>query len=100
MSKQKISLAHLNQPADSMDALLLGAAPTVSPMPEPEQYVKVRFTNALPATTFQRLQQYSFWSHETIGDVLEEALTRYFEQRPEADKPLPAKQAAKKRRGR
>jgi hypothetical protein len=102
MSKQKISLAHLNQPADSMDALLLGAAAPapapVPPVPEPEQEAKIRFTNALPPATFQRLQQYSFWSHETIGDVLDEALTAYFATRPDADRKLPEKQAAKKRR--
>lgn len=101
MSKQKISLAHLNQPTDSMDALLLGATPAASPTtsPEPAPDEKVRFTNVLPSSTFQRLQQYSFWSHETIGEVLDEALKAYFETRLEADKTLPEKQAAKKRRG-
>lgn len=101
MSKQKISLAHLNQPTDSMDALLLGATPSTSPTvsPEHESEAKIRFTNVLPSSTFQRLQQYSFWSHETIGEVLDEALIAYFKTRSEADKALPEKQAAKKRRG-
>jgi len=103
VSKQKISLAHLAQPTDSTDSRLLGAAALradAGPTPAAEPDAKVRFTNALPPATFQRLQQSAFWSHETIGDVLDEALNAFFAAKPEADRALPEKPAAKKRRAR
>jgi hypothetical protein len=103
MSKPKISLTHLSQPIESTDSLLLSAASSKSTPSEesvPEQEAKVRFTNALPAATFQRLQQYAFWAHETLGEVLDEALQAYLATKPEADRALPQKQAAKKRRKR
>ncbi|OUJ68001.1 hypothetical protein [Hymenobacter crusticola] len=106
MAKQKINLDHLaNKPAASMDELLLGASatPTVqnatleSPAEIPDASAKIRFTNALPPETFLRLQQYTFWSHETIGDVLNEAILAHLEGKPEADKTIPAKQAQRRR---
>jgi len=105
MAKQKINLDHLaNKPAASMDELLLGtpaASPTQNPVPSVAEMsdasAKIRFTNALPAETFLRLQQYTFWSHETIGDVLNEAILAYLEGKPEADRTIPAKQAQRRR---
>lgn len=107
MAKQKINLNHLaNKPVASMDELLLGTPPTpitqnLAPAPVTEQLpdasAKIRFTNALPPETFLRLQQYTFWSHETIGDVLNEAILAYLEGKPEADKTIPAKQAQRRR---
>jgi hypothetical protein len=101
MAKQKVNLDRLTKPAKSMDELLLGAPVTQEPEPVAEPAVvedtKIRFTNALPPDTFRRLQQYTFWSHETIGDVLNDALLAYFEGKPEADKTIPAKQARRRR---
>ena len=101
MAKQKVNLDRLTKPAKTMDELLLGTAETQEPAPTPESVVaddtKIRFTNALPPDTFRRLQQYTFWSHETIGDVLNDALIAYFEGRPEAEKTIPAKQAKRRR---
>ena len=106
MAKQKVNLNHLaSKPAASMDELLLGTSSTpVPPTPvlEPvadavDTSAKIRFTNALPPETFLRLQQYTFWSHETIGDVLNEAILAYLKGKPEADKTIPAKQAQRRR---
>lgn len=107
MSKQKVNLANLvgKQPAKpttpSMDEVLLGPLPTTPPAPaetpEPTGEEKIRFTNALPPATFRRLQQYTFWAHETIGDVLDEALLAYLEGKPEADRAIPEKQAKRRR---
>jgi len=102
MSKQKVSLGHLlPKPAQSVDDLLLGNAPSpqIEPAPEPTagDEAKIRFTNALPPNTFRRLQQYTFWSHETIGDVLNDALLAYLDGKPEAEREIPAKQAKRRR---
>ncbi|MBX0293154.1 hypothetical protein K3G63_22100 [Hymenobacter sp. HSC-4F20] len=102
MSKQKVNLDRLmTKPAQSMDDLLLGNSPSsqIEPTPQPTtgDEAKIRFTNALPPDTFRRLQQYTFWSHETIGDVLNDALLAYLDGKPEADREIPAKQAKRRR---
>lgn len=99
MAKAKFDLDQL---IPSPDELLLkpkAAAPAASVVTqEVKESVLIKFSNQLPAETLQRLQQYSFWSHETIGDVLDVAITAYLEGRPEADRAIPAKQAARRRR--
>jgi hypothetical protein len=101
MAKQKVNLDRLTKPAKTMDDLLLGTPATQEPEltsePAAVDDTKIRFTNALPPDTFRRLQQYTFWSHETIGDVLNDALVAYFEGKPEAEKTIPAKQAKRRR---
>ena len=101
MAKQKVNLDRLTKPAKSMDELLLGTTVEQDPEPSAEPAAaddtKIRFTNALPPDTFRRLQQYTFWSHETIGDVLNDALLAYLEGKTEADKAIPAKQARRRR---
>jgi hypothetical protein len=99
MSKQKVNLDWLTKLSKSTDELLLGTAvvPEAIPAPARTDEAKIRFTNALPPNTFRRLQQYTFWSHETIGDVLNDALLAYFDGKPEAEKPIPSKQAKRRR---
>ena len=100
MAKQKVNLDRLIKPAKSMDELLLGTSVAQEPdiLPEPaSDEVKIRFTNALPPDTFRRLQQYTFWSHETIGDVLNDALLAYLGGKPEAQKAIPANRAKRRR---
>jgi hypothetical protein len=103
MSKQKVNLDRLrSNPTQSADELLLGTTATSLPQ-EPvsetaaSDDAKIRFTNALPPHTFRRLQQYTFWSHETIGDVLNDALVAFLDGKSEADREIPAKQAKRRR---
>ncbi|WP_126546964.1 hypothetical protein [Hymenobacter amundsenii] len=99
MAKAKFDLDQL---IPSPDELLLkpkAAVPAAAVTQEARESVLIKFSNQLPAETLQRLQQYSFWSHETIGDVLDVAIIAYLEGRPEADRAIPAKQAARRRRG-
>ncbi|WP_157541674.1 hypothetical protein [Hymenobacter aerophilus] len=101
MAKAKFDLDQL---IPSPDELLLKPKATVASVAstvaqEAKESVLIKFSNQLPAETLQRLQQFSFWSHETIGDVLDAAITAYLEGKPEADRALPAKQAARRRRG-
>ena len=64
MSKQKISLAHLAKPTESVDELLLGPtrpAPTVAPVsipevPKEEEDTQKSFTLRLYASTLHELQ--------------------------------------------
>ncbi len=62
MSKQKISLAHLAKPTESVDELLLGPTrpvPVVTPIPEApkeEEDIQKSFTLRLYASMLQELQ--------------------------------------------
>jgi hypothetical protein len=84
------------------DDLLRSRRPVTKPsllMPTPEEPALVKFSNQLPANTLRRLQQYSFWSHETIGDVLDEAIQAFLDGKPEADKAIPEKHSKRRRIG-
>jgi hypothetical protein len=86
-------------PAQAADALLYDlttkATPShgiTTPLPTKEVAVaKVPFTNQLTPDTFLRLKQFECWGGMEIQDILEEALTAFFADKPEADRELPAK---------
>lgn len=86
-------------PALAADALLydlpnqFATAPVSSKGPiRPEGVVaKVPFTNQLTPATFLRLKQFECWGGMEIQDILDEALTAFFADKPEADRELPAK---------
>ena len=71
------------------------ATPTPAPVPAPEPVAasttKIPFTNQLTPETFLRLKQFECWGGMEIQDILEEALTAFFADKPEADRELPAK---------
>jgi len=100
-SKVKFGLQNLvSSPAtESPDDLLLGATAEPKPVETVPTYQpdKIRFTNSVPVDTFRRLHQLSFWSREDITDILDAALTAYFAQQPDADKPLPEKERVKRK---
>lgn len=101
-SKAKFGLQNLvSTPAtESPDDLLLGSStPETKPVESTPAYQpdKIRFTNSVPVDTFRRLHQLSFWSREDITDILDAALTAYFAQQPDADKPLPEKERVKRK---
>lgn len=101
MAKVKLDLDQLISSPDDLllkpKAATVTVVPTVAPATE--EPVLIKFSNQLPADTLRRLQQYSFWSHETIGDVLHEAITAYLAGKQEADKAIPPKQAKRRRQG-
>ena len=52
---------------------------------------KIIFSNKLEASTYLRLQQLATYGGENIQEILESALTAYFEGKEEAARPLPPK---------
>ncbi|WP_181309028.1 hypothetical protein [Rufibacter sp. XAAS-G3-1] len=72
-------------------------------LPEPEktegtdQYELKPFATRLPVWLIQKMQQHQYWNRESIMDTVVNAVDAYLENNPDADKPLPAKVAAKKK---
>ncbi|HEX8329031.1 MAG TPA: hypothetical protein VF629_15955 [Hymenobacter sp.] len=52
---------------------------------------KIVFSNKLEAGTYLKLQQLATYGGENIQEILEAALTAYFEGKEEASRPLPPK---------
>ncbi|SFQ79725.1 hypothetical protein [Hymenobacter arizonensis] len=52
---------------------------------------KIIFSNKLEAATYLKLQQLATYGGENIQEILESALTAYFEGKEEAARPLPPK---------
>ena len=52
---------------------------------------KIVFSNKLEASTYLKLQQLATYGGENIQEILESALTAYFEGKEEAARPLPPK---------
>lgn len=67
-------------------------------LPTAPTVVKIPFTNQLTPQTFLRLKQFECWGGMEIQDILEEALTAFFEGKPEADRELPARAKEKLRK--
>jgi hypothetical protein len=84
-------------PSQTADALIYDLPPAESTVALPVATesdlpkAKVPFTNQLTPETFLRLKQFECWGGMEIQDILEEALTAFFNGKPEADRELPAK---------
>jgi hypothetical protein len=59
---------------------------------------KIVFSNKLEASTYLKLQQLAMYGGENIQEILESALTAYFDAKEEAARPLPPKVLAVLRR--
>ena len=88
-------------PADPLDQLVYGApaasalaARVATPAPAVRRIV---FTNQLTPAVYTQLRQYEYWGRKAIHEVLDEALTAFFADKPEASQPLPEKEKAKLR---
>jgi len=88
------------QTADELIYDLSASAPAISTPSSPvaTPVAKIPFTNQLTPNTFLRLKQFECWGGMEIQDILEEALTAFFEDKPEADRELPAKAKEKLRK--
>jgi len=97
-------------PADPLDQLVYGppalAGPATGPAqpasaPAPVAAVpavrRIVFTNQLTPAVYTQLRQYEYWGRKAIHEVLDEALTAFFADKPEASQPLPDKEKAKLR---
>jgi hypothetical protein len=58
---------------------------------------RIVFTNQLTPAVYTQLRQYEYWGRKAIHEVLDEALTAFFADKPEANQPLPEKAKAKLR---
>ncbi len=71
---------------------MAGQAP---PIPVPVR--RIVFTNQLTPQVYTQLRQYEYWGRKAIHEILDEALTAFFADKPEAQQLLPEKERAKLR---
>ncbi len=92
--------------ADPLDQLVYGSpaasAPATSPAATPAPATapairRVVFTNQLTPAVYTQRGQDEYWGRKAIHEVLDEALTAFFADKPEASQPLPEKEKAKLR---
>lgn len=82
----------------SVDALLF--APSSSKATEEVPAVntgRTRFTNTLPTATYVQLHQLAFWDRRDMSAIINEALQEYFARHPDASRPLPEPERAKRK---
>jgi hypothetical protein len=95
---------------DPLDQLVYGSATAVAaPMPIPVPVAtmppapvvpparRIIFTNQLTPAVYTQLRQYEYWGRKAIHEILDEALTAFFADKPEAAQQLPEKERAKLR---
>jgi hypothetical protein len=85
-----------------LDELVYGssAAPApvaAAPATLPTASRRIVFTNQLTPATYTQLRQYEYWGRKAIHEILDEALTAYFADKPEAQQALPEKEQARLR---
>jgi hypothetical protein len=115
MSTQKKSgklnmVGNMSKPVqvDPLDQLVYGpptnpepatspALPASVPTPAAPAVRRIVFTNQLTPAVYTQLRQYEYWGRKAIHEVLDEALTAFFADKPEANQPLPEKAKAKLR---
>lgn len=61
-------------------------------MIEEEKPLRIPFTNNLPPAVFREWFTYAYMARLPLQDVLERALTAYFQDKPQAREPLPPEQ--------
>lgn len=85
-------------PAGSVDALLF--APSSSKAKEEVPVAttgRTRFTNTLPTSTYVQLHQLAFWDRRDMSAIINDALQEYFARFPDASRPLPEPERAKRK---
>lgn len=90
---------------DPLDQLVYGSpevvpattATAASPEPAAPAARRIIFTNQLTPTVYTQLRQYEYWGRKAIHEILDEALTAFFADKPEAQQQLPEKARAKLR---
>lgn len=89
-----------NLPSQAMDEVIYDLPQRQSPAssPPPTTVAKIPFTNQLTPNTFLRLKQFECWGGMEIQEILEEALTAFFSDKPEADRELPVRAKEKLRK--
>ena len=85
---------------DPLDQLVYGAPAPVATAAEAAPAAPARriiFTNQLTPTVYTQLRQYEYWGRKAIHEILDEALSAFFADKPEAQQQLPEKERAKLR---
>lgn len=70
---------------------------TMPPVPAVPPARRIIFTNQLTPAVYTQLRQYEYWGRKAIHEILDEALTAFFADKPEAAQQLPEKERAKLR---
>ncbi|MGI4873090.1 MAG: hypothetical protein ACRYFX_18175 [Janthinobacterium lividum] len=90
---------------DPLDQLVYGSPTAATPVAAAEELPAVAapaarriiFTNQLTPVVYTQLRQYEYWGRKAIHEVLDEALSAFFADKPEARQQLPEKERAKLR---
>jgi hypothetical protein len=99
-------VSHMSRPTppDPLDQLVYGppaASQPVAPSPIVSSVStavrRIIFTNQLTPVVYTQLRQYEYWGRKAIHEILDEALTEFFADKPEAQQQLPEKERAKLR---
>lgn len=87
----------LTLPSTPTNDLVYGTAEAVStPASEaPEPVRRIVFTNELTPERYVQVQQYKYWGRLEIREILDQALEAFFADKPDANRTLPEKEAAK-----
>ena len=82
---------------DPLDQLVYGTIPQSVPTLEaaPIAARRIVFTNQLTPQVYILLRQYEYWGRKAIHEILDEALTSFLADKPEAQQALPEKEQAK-----
>jgi len=87
---------------DPLDQLVYGApapvaaaTPAAPEVPPAAPARRIIFTNQLTPTVYTQLRQYEYWGRKAIHEILDEALSAFFADKPEAQQQLPEKERAK-----
>lgn len=86
-------------PAGSVDALLFAPSigKAIEEIPATAIAGRTRFTNTLPTATYVQLHQLAFWDRRDMSAIINEALQEYFARFPDASRPLPEPERAKRK---
>jgi hypothetical protein len=84
------------QPITYIDNLVYGTDPVEKPnSPLQKPVTRIVFTNQLTPLVYKMLRQYEYWERKAIHEILDEALTSFFADKPEAQQELPEKERTK-----
>jgi hypothetical protein len=94
MRKPAVPLALPSTPTNDLVYGTPGSASIPLPI-APEPVRRIVFTNELTPERYAQVQQYKYWGRLEIREILDQALEAFFADKPDANRTLPEKEAAK-----
>jgi hypothetical protein len=81
--------------SDPIDQLVYGTAEPKTLEEAKPTVTRIVFTNQLRPPIYKLVKQYEYWGRKAIHEILDEALTAYFADKPDALQELPEKERSK-----